>query len=156
MLTTGPLHQIPPPRLPDVALINSLRDGMNLVSYEYVACQSDNAGVLVLSEFAGAAQSLGAGAILVNPWNVADVAQVGALGLGRAIEALACVLRKCSCCPDSVESVAPTACARLRVSDSDRHLLHHGMVGVHTTLISSRRRSPGHRGRADDERGGAA
>ena len=38
--------------------------------------QSDNAGVLVLSEFAGAAQSLGAGAILVNPWNIADVAQV--------------------------------------------------------------------------------
>ena len=38
--------------------------------------QSDNAGVLVLSEFAGAAQSLGAGAILVNTWNVADVAQV--------------------------------------------------------------------------------
>jgi trehalose-6-phosphate synthase len=31
----------------------SQRDGMNLVSYEYVACQSDNAGVLVLSEFAG-------------------------------------------------------------------------------------------------------
>ncbi|KIZ00019.1 alpha,alpha-trehalose-phosphate synthase (UDP-forming), partial [Monoraphidium neglectum] len=56
----------------DVALINSLRDGMNLVSYEYVACQSDNAGVLVLSEFAGAAQSLGAGAILVNPWNAIE------------------------------------------------------------------------------------
>ena len=50
----------------DVALITSLRDGMNLVSYEYVACQADNAGVLVLSEFAGAAQSLGAGALLVN------------------------------------------------------------------------------------------
>lgn len=47
----------------DVALITSLRDGMNLVSYEYVACQADNAGVLVLSEFAGAAQSLGAGAL---------------------------------------------------------------------------------------------
>ena len=31
----------------DVALVTSLRDGMNLVSYEYVACQSDNAGVLV-------------------------------------------------------------------------------------------------------------
>jgi hypothetical protein len=39
--------------------VTSLRDGMNLVSYEYVACQRDNAGVLVLSEFAGAAQSLG-------------------------------------------------------------------------------------------------
>jgi trehalose-6-phosphate synthase len=30
----------------DVALVTSLRDGMNLVSYEYVACQSDNAGEL--------------------------------------------------------------------------------------------------------------
>ena len=59
----------------DVLLVTSLRDGMNLVSYEYVACQSENAGVLVLSEFAGAAQSLGAGALLVNPWNVIDVAQ---------------------------------------------------------------------------------
>jgi len=58
----------------DVALVTSLRDGMNLVSYEYVACQSDNAGVLVLSEFAGAAQSLGAGALLVNPWNITDMA----------------------------------------------------------------------------------
>ena len=133
----------------DIALVTSLRDGMNLVSYEYVACQSDNAGVLaisslvfpcptivtyrhlwilqlssvlcirlpmlrivccswhgrirstclkqilakepptpegvserccygagvlVLSEFAGAAQSLGAGAILVNPWNITDMA----------------------------------------------------------------------------------
>lgn len=34
----------------------------------------DGAGVLVLSEFAGAAQSLGAGAILVNPWNITDMA----------------------------------------------------------------------------------
>ncbi len=59
----------------DVALVTSLRDGMNLVSYEYVACQRDNAGVLILSEFAGAAQSLGAGALLVNPWNINDLAQ---------------------------------------------------------------------------------
>ncbi|PRW61035.1 Alpha,alpha-trehalose-phosphate synthase [UDP-forming] 1 isoform B [Chlorella sorokiniana] len=59
----------------DVALVTSLRDGMNLVSYEYVACQRDNAGVLILSEFAGAAQSLGAGAILVNPWNINDLSQ---------------------------------------------------------------------------------
>lgn len=58
----------------DVALVTSLRDGMNLVSFEYVACQRNHAGVLILSEFAGAAQSLGAGAILVNPWNVNDMA----------------------------------------------------------------------------------
>ncbi|KAJ8898789.1 hypothetical protein K2173_006321 [Erythroxylum novogranatense] len=58
----------------DVALVTSLRDGMNLVSYEFVACQDSKKGVLILSEFAGAAQSLGAGAILVNPWNISEVA----------------------------------------------------------------------------------
>ncbi|KAK4387162.1 Alpha,alpha-trehalose-phosphate synthase [UDP-forming] 1 [Sesamum angolense] len=58
----------------DVALVTSLRDGMNLVSYEFVACQDSKRGVLILSEFAGAAQSLGAGAILVNPWNITEVA----------------------------------------------------------------------------------
>ncbi|KAM6552290.1 hypothetical protein CsatB_002098 [Cannabis sativa] len=58
----------------DVALVTSLRDGMNLVSYEFVACQAAKKGVLILSEFAGAAQSLGAGAILVNPWNITEVA----------------------------------------------------------------------------------
>ncbi|KHF98743.1 Alpha,alpha-trehalose-phosphate synthase [UDP-forming] 1 -like protein [Gossypium arboreum] len=54
----------------DVALVTSLRDGMNLVSYEFVACQASKKGVLILR----AAQSLGAGAILVNPWNVTEVA----------------------------------------------------------------------------------
>ncbi|XP_019425776.1 PREDICTED: alpha,alpha-trehalose-phosphate synthase [UDP-forming] 1-like isoform X1 [Lupinus angustifolius] len=58
----------------DIALVTSLRDGMNLVSYEFVACQDKKKGVLILSEFAGAAQSLGAGAILVNPWNITEVA----------------------------------------------------------------------------------
>ncbi|KAJ0018496.1 hypothetical protein Pint_10156 [Pistacia integerrima] len=58
----------------DVALVTSLRDGMNLVSYEFVACQDSKKGVLILSEFAGAAQSLGAGAVLVNPWNITEVA----------------------------------------------------------------------------------
>jgi trehalose 6-phosphate synthase/phosphatase len=67
----------------DVMLISSVRDGMNLVAYEYIACQKDRAGVLIISEFAGAAQSLGAGAIQVNPWDVHDLAIAinGALGL---------------------------------------------------------------------------
>ena len=34
----------------DVCLVTSLRDGMNLVSYEYVACQNSKKGVLILSE----------------------------------------------------------------------------------------------------------
>ena len=46
---------------------------MNLVSYEYIACQKDKHGVLVLSEFAGAAQSLD-GSIIVNPWNTEELA----------------------------------------------------------------------------------
>ncbi|KAJ2344670.1 Trehalose-6-P synthase/phosphatase complex synthase subunit, partial [Coemansia sp. RSA 2618] len=56
----------------DVCLITSTRDGMNLVSYEYVASQSQRHGVLVLSEFAGAAQSL-SGAIIINSWNIEEV-----------------------------------------------------------------------------------
>ncbi len=50
----------------DVMLVTPLRDGMNLVAKEYVACRIDDTGVLVLSEFAGAAQEL-RNAILVNP-----------------------------------------------------------------------------------------
>lgn len=58
----------------DVCLVSSTRDGMNLVSYEYIACQQDNHGVLILSEFAGAAQSLN-GAIIVNPWNTDELSE---------------------------------------------------------------------------------
>jgi alpha,alpha-trehalose-phosphate synthase [UDP-forming] len=50
----------------DVMLVTPLRDGMNLVAKEYVACRVDGNGTLVLSEFAGAALEL-RGAILVNP-----------------------------------------------------------------------------------------
>lgn len=56
----------------DVAVLTSLRDGMNLVSYEYVMCQKERHGALVLSEFTGAAQNL-PGAILCNPWNIEEV-----------------------------------------------------------------------------------
>lgn len=50
----------------DVALITPIRDGMNLVAKEYVACQGENPGVLILSEMAGASVELSE-AILVNP-----------------------------------------------------------------------------------------
>ncbi|KAK6134464.1 hypothetical protein DH2020_031803 [Rehmannia glutinosa] len=70
----------------DVALVTSLRDGMNLVSYEFVACQDSKKGVLILSEFAGAAQSLGAGAILINPWNITEVAAAIGQALSMPVE----------------------------------------------------------------------
>ena len=61
-------------RVADALVVTSIRDGMNLVAYEYIACQRGSNGVLILSEFAGAAQSLGAGALQVNPWNISEVA----------------------------------------------------------------------------------
>jgi trehalose 6-phosphate synthase len=57
-------------RLASAALVTPLRDGMNLVAKEYVAAQVDKTGVLVLSEFAGAAQQLADGALMVNPYDV--------------------------------------------------------------------------------------
>jgi trehalose 6-phosphate synthase len=56
----------------DVMLVTPLRDGMNLVAKEYVACRYDERGTLVLSEFTGAADEL-AGAFLVNPHDIAGM-----------------------------------------------------------------------------------
>ncbi|PPF87878.1 alpha,alpha-trehalose-phosphate synthase (UDP-forming) [Subtercola sp. Z020] len=53
----------------DIMLVTALRDGMNLVAKEYVASRFDNDGVLVLSEFAGAADELKQ-ALLVNPHDI--------------------------------------------------------------------------------------
>jgi alpha,alpha-trehalose-phosphate synthase [UDP-forming] len=53
----------------DVMLVTPLRDGMNLVAKEYVACRNDDSGTLVLSEFTGAADEL-AGAFRVNPHDI--------------------------------------------------------------------------------------
>jgi trehalose 6-phosphate synthase/phosphatase len=52
----------------DVGWVTPLRDGMNLVAKEYVACHKGRDGVLLLSEFAGAAAEMGE-AILVNPYD---------------------------------------------------------------------------------------
>jgi trehalose 6-phosphate synthase len=67
-----------------VGLVTPLRDGMNLVAKEYVAAQDpDDPGVLVLSQFAGAARELDA-ALIVNPYDEAGVAT--ALDRGLAME----------------------------------------------------------------------
>ena len=56
----------------DVMVVTPLRDGMNLVCKEYVACRHDLGGALVLSEFAGAASELSS-AFLVNPHDLDGV-----------------------------------------------------------------------------------
>jgi len=62
-------------RIADIALITPLKDGMNLVAKEYCASRVDGNGVLILSEFAGAAAQLQRGALLVNPYDIEGVAE---------------------------------------------------------------------------------
>jgi trehalose 6-phosphate synthase len=54
----------------DVMVVTPLRDGMNLVAKEYVACREDQRGALVLSEFAGAADEFKRSAFRVNPYDI--------------------------------------------------------------------------------------
>ena len=56
-------------RAADVCVVSSLHDGMNLVAKEFIAARGDERGVLVLSEFTGAARELDA-AVQVNPYAV--------------------------------------------------------------------------------------
>ncbi len=60
-------------RMSDIALVTPLRDGMNLVAKEYIACRPDDRGVLILSEMAGAAKEL-AEAIVINPNDREEIA----------------------------------------------------------------------------------
>lgn len=62
-------------RTADIAMVTPLDDGMNLVAKEYCAVNGDGKGVLVLSEFAGAAHQLNRGALLVNPYDLEGVAE---------------------------------------------------------------------------------
>ncbi|HJN46248.1 MAG: trehalose-6-phosphate synthase [Acidobacteria bacterium] len=68
-------------RLADFCIVSSLHDGMNLVAKEFVAAREDLDGVLVLSEFAGAAQELG-DAVIINPYDVGGFAD----GLEQALD----------------------------------------------------------------------
>jgi len=62
-------------------IVTPLRDGMNLVAKEYVASRIDDDGVLVLSEFAGAAEELG-DALVVNPYDADGLAAA----VGEAVD----------------------------------------------------------------------
>lgn len=61
-------------RTSEIVLVTPLKDGMNLIAKEYCASCVKGEGVLILSEFAGAASQLGKNALLVNPYNVEAVA----------------------------------------------------------------------------------
>jgi len=66
----------------DLALVSPLRDGMNLVAKEYVAAQTENDGVLLLSPFTGAAEQLGHAAVEFDPYDTASATEA----IERALE----------------------------------------------------------------------
>jgi trehalose 6-phosphate synthase/phosphatase len=68
-------------RAADVMVVTPLRDGMNRVAKEFVASRTDDDGVLILSEFAGAASELQE-ALIVNPYDIDHVSRVMAEALG--------------------------------------------------------------------------
>jgi trehalose 6-phosphate synthase len=69
-----------------IGLVTPLRDGMNLVAKEYVAAQDpDDPGVLILSQFAGAAAQLQQ-AVLINPFSAEEISDAIALALAMPLE----------------------------------------------------------------------
>jgi alpha,alpha-trehalose-phosphate synthase [UDP-forming] len=68
-------------RAADLCLVTSLHDGMNLVAKEFAAARTDERGVLILSQFTGAAREL-RDALLVNPYDIDETAEA----MRRALE----------------------------------------------------------------------
>jgi trehalose 6-phosphate synthase len=72
-------------RAADLCYVSSLHDGMNLVAKEFVAARDDEEGVLVLSQFTGAARDL-TEALIVNPYDVRQASDALAVALGMPKE----------------------------------------------------------------------
>ncbi|MFO7180871.1 MAG: trehalose-6-phosphate synthase [Pseudomonadota bacterium] len=79
-------------RAADVCYVSSLHDGMNLVAKEFVAARDDERGVLVLSEFTGAAREL-LEALIVNPYDLRAASTALAVALKMPPEEQACRMR---------------------------------------------------------------
>jgi trehalose 6-phosphate synthase len=103
----------------DVMLVTPLRDGMNLVAKEYVACRYDERGALVLSEFTGAADEL-TSAFLVNPHDID--------GLKDAIVRAA--------------TVSPAE-ARRRMRSMRRQVREHDVAHWAATFLDALKQAPG-------------
>ncbi len=67
-------------RAADLCYVSSLHDGMNLVAKEFVAARTDERGVLILSEFTGAAREL-TEALVVNPYDLGEASEAMAAAL---------------------------------------------------------------------------
>ncbi|MBI3325170.1 MAG: trehalose-6-phosphate synthase [Nitrospinae bacterium] len=108
-------------RMADFVMVTSLHDGMNLVAKEFVASQVERKGVLICSEFAGAAEELD-NALLINPYDIESVADT----LKQAIEM-----------PPEERS---QRMARLQTHVAE-HNIYKWLADIFTTLDHIRRRS---------------
>jgi trehalose 6-phosphate synthase len=72
-------------RAADLCYVSSLHDGMNLVAKEFVAAREDCRGVLVLSQFTGAAKEL-TEALIVNPYDLRQASDALATALRMPVE----------------------------------------------------------------------
>ncbi len=70
----------------DVLLVNSIKDGLNLIAKEYVACRQDEQGSLILSKQTGSSAELSQGALLIDPQNPDSIAQAIAQALSMEVE----------------------------------------------------------------------
>lgn len=70
----------------DVLLVNSIKDGLNLIAKEYVACRQDEQGTLILSKQAGSSAELSQGAITVTPESADSIAQAIGQALTMEVE----------------------------------------------------------------------
>ena len=97
-------------RAADVCYVSSLHDGMNLVAKEFVAARDDERGVLVLSQFTGAAREL-TEALIVNPYDLEEASSAlgAALTMPPRSSATACT-RCAPSWPSSTSTAGPAAC----------------------------------------------
>jgi trehalose 6-phosphate synthase len=70
----------------DVLAVTPVRDGLNLIAKEYVACRQDEQGVLVLSRQAGCADELTVGALLIDPQNPVEISKAIAKAFSMTFE----------------------------------------------------------------------
>jgi trehalose-6-phosphate synthase len=121
-------------RAADFCYVNSLQDGMNLVAKEFVSARSDHGGVLVLSEFAGAARQLRS-ALQVNPRQIdrsaATLAQ--ALDMPAIEQALRMRLMR-----DNVSAFDASWWANKMVSDAiGQSAMHARYAGAEAAAVSA-------------------
>ena len=114
-------------RAADFCYVNSLQDGMNLVAKEFVSAREDERGVLVLSEFAGAARQLRS-ALLVNPLRIAQSAAALWQALSMPVIEQA---KRLQVMRDNVRSFDATWWARQMVEDAAQHHPHLAHAQLH-------------------------